>query len=183
MKLSQALKDVKVPVLWSLRPAVLCHPNIPKPMHGLAPRNILGVNWWNKTRKQAYKSTDYHCIACGVHRDKAKNRQWLEGHELYDISYVTGRMKYIETIPLCHYCHSYIHSGRLQMLLRDGKIHQHKYVAIITHGDSVLAMNNIVKPEPYMGLCAVWQDWRLVLDGKEYPPIYKSYNDWLKAWS
>jgi len=73
--------------LWKLRPEVLLCPNVPKPMHGLAPRVVLGSAWWDETRQRAYRSTNYHCIACGVSRERAKYHQWMEGHELYSINY------------------------------------------------------------------------------------------------
>lgn len=169
---------------WKLRPEILLCPNIPQPMHGVAPREILGRQWWDDTRKEAYKSTNYHCIACGVHKTLAKLRQWLEGHELYEINYRKGRMTYLETVPLCHCCHSYIHDGRLQMLLEAGKIHHSKFVTIIQHGDAVLygaglkklTANERVELErnrQLSGKNPEWGDWRLVLNGKLYPPKHR----------
>lgn len=166
---------------WKLRPEVLLSPNIPKPMHCVCPRDILGRNWWNKTRKEAYKSTEYHCIACGVHKSAAKSRQWLEGHELYETDYAKGRHKYIETVPLCHFCHNGIHTGRLRMLLDSGKIHQAKYVAILQHKDRILSQAKLIMPLPYDGPIAEWSKWRLILNGKLYPPKFKSYEEWEQA--
>lgn len=163
---------------WALRPEILLHPNIPKPLHEVAPRNILGASWWNKTRREAYRSTDYHCVACGVHKSVAKYRNWLEGHEVYRIDYLMGRAEYIETVPLCHFCHNYIHDGRLRWLLDTGKLHHGKYTQIIQHGDEVLRRFNLVHPEPYSGPFAEWADWRLVLFDKEYPPKYKTFEEW-----
>lgn len=176
--------------IWTLRPEVLLCQNTPKPMHGVVPREILGSKWWNQTRQAAYKSTDFHCIACGVHKSCAKNRQWLEGHELYEVDYAKGRQVYIETIPLCHFCHNYIHDGRLQMLLQSGKLHQAKFVAIIQHGDDVLARVGLVRPNHVereviilnqCGTIAEWSNWRLVLNNKLYPPKYKTYDEWETA--
>jgi hypothetical protein len=181
--LAETLKGkIKQPAKWETRPEVLLHPNIPKPLHGLAPRVVLGQKWWDATRKEAYKSTNYHCIACGVNKYYATYHQWLEGHELYEINYEKGLMKYVETIPLCHFCHNFIHSGRLQALLDTGEIHHAKYVAIIQHGDRVLKQAGLERSQPYSGKFAEWDKWRLVINRKKYPPLLTE-NQWLEKFT
>lgn len=175
--LPKGLKRAKK-VKWISRPEVLLDPNIPKPMHGTAPREILGSKWWNATRKAAYASTGYCCIACKVHKSEARFRTWLEGHELYAIDYPKGRMVYLETIPLCHCCHAYIHSGRLEALLGKGQIAHAKYVIIIRHGDKVLREAELVKPADYEGPVAAWEDWRLVINGQEHEGQFKTFQEW-----
>lgn len=179
--LAQTLRGKGVnlnPIVWIPKPEILLGANIPKPLHGVAPRVVLGVSWWNKEREKAYASTNYHCIACEVHKIKAKYVKHLEGHEVYAIDYLKGRSVYIETVPLCHFCHNYIHSGRLEALLNAGKIHHAKYTSIIQHGDSILAKSKLTKPIPYSGPFADWKDWRLVVNGNEYPPLYKTFEEW-----
>lgn len=172
-----------------LRPEILLCPNVPKPMHGVAPRVVLGEKWWRETRQAAYKSTSYHCLACGVYKMDAKHRQWMEGHELYSIDYAKGRAVYLETVPLCHFCHNYIHDGRLQALLDKGQITHSKYASIIQHGDAVLLRAGLVKPrhseresrielEIQEGRVAPWGDWRMVINGVEYPPKYATIEEW-----
>lgn len=163
------------------RPEVLLCANTVKPMHCVVPREILGRAWWDKTRMAAYRSTQFHCIACGVHKRQAKEHKWLEGHELYETDYAKGRMVYIETVPLCHYCHSYIHDGRLRALLVKGEVSEEKISEILKHGNEVLALANLTRPKPYNGDMAEWGEWRLVLFGKEYPPKYSNYEEWCKA--
>ena len=177
-RLKQKLAESLANRTWKLRPEVLVGPNTPKPLHGVVPREILGASWWNKTRKAAFASTDNHCIACGVHKLAAKSRQWLEGHEVYDIDYLLGRATYVETVGLCHFCHNYIHDGRLKSLLDQGKIHHQKYTAIIQHGDALLAANRLERTR-YEGPSAEWADWRLVIDGVEYPPRYQTFESWM----
>lgn len=188
-KLKGAFDNLPVfPSGMSLRPEILLHPNIPKPLHGVAPRVVLGRSWWDQTRKAAYKSTNYHCLACGVHKTRAKLRQWLEAHEIYEIDYGKGRAKFLEVVPLCHCCHNYIHDGRLRGLLEQGKLHHSKYVTIIQHGDLVLSQAGLareslaVRDESIMnGKLAEWGSWRLRIGRNLYKPKFKSLEEWMEA--
>jgi hypothetical protein len=161
-------------------------------MHGVTPRSILGQAWWNKTRKAAYESTIYRCLACGIRKREAKGPKWLEGHEVYSIDYLHGRMCYIETVPLCNYCHGFLHDGRMRALLEKGEITHQKFALVMRHGEAVLVAAGLERA-PYEdrqmqvqdmllnGFVAPWRDWRLILDGHEYPPKYKSEEHWRKA--
>lgn len=187
--------------IWTRRPEILLCPQIPDPMHGVAPRVILGKEWWDKTRRLAYESTNFHCIACGVDKYYAKWHKWLEAHEVYDIDYLLGRMTYLETVPLCHFCHNFIHCGRLQALKDKGEISNEKYHAILDHGLNVLTAAGLKKPLPrgaQDGPMADWGDWRLVLPNPEarrltlakssfketieYPPKFKNLDEWKKEY-
>lgn len=119
-------------------PWLLFHPNIPKPLHGLAPRIVLGEKWWNETKKEAKEKFNQHCWACGIHKNKATYHNWLEAHECYSINYSIGQVKYVGTCALCHACHNYIHDGRMQILTNKGDFELEKYGAIIKHGETIL---------------------------------------------
>lgn len=188
MSLARKLKGVK-PKQWTLRPEVLLCSNVPRPMHGVAPRVVLGAKWWNETRRDAYKKAAYHCIACGVHKSKARGHQWLEGHELYNVDYSKGLMVYLETVSLCHYCHSYIHDGRMLGLIEKGQYRHDKYKRVMQHGDQVLRdaglkrltyreREEIVVDMALNGKLAEWSKWRLVIEKKKYKPKFKSEYAW-----
>ena len=125
-----------------LNPEILCHPHIPIPLHGVCPRNIKGTEWWDIVRQEAYKSTDYCCSACGVHKSQAKKHKWLEAHEFWDIDYMTGICKVESIRPLCHYCHNFIHSGRLSMII-DKEKSKEEIIEILEHGFKILKSNNL----------------------------------------
>lgn len=119
-------------------PSLLQHPNLPKPMHGMNPRTLLGQAWWDEKRRAAYAERDFHCWACGVHKLDAQVHQWLEGHEEYKIDYTAGRMEFVRVVALCHFCHSFIHSGRLMALHEKGEITSGRFKKVIVHGLNVL---------------------------------------------
>lgn len=196
------IADIPEPYNGKLHPEILMHPNIPKPLHEVNPRNIMGQVKWDIVRRNAYASTNYHCIACGVHKSEAKGHQWLEAHEFYNIDYQAGRVEIEKIIPLCHYCHNFIHSGRLYMVMGDEKS-EDEVKDILEHGFKILSDNelsafpftihlaNQVDAETYGvisdirpdGETPAWEDWRLVWDGVEYPPKYKTYDEWRKRFA
>ena len=174
-----------------LKPEILTHPNIPKPLHGMNPRSILGSAWWDIERQKAYASTDYHCIACGVHKSQAKVHQWLEAHEYWDINYKTGRCEVKSIEPLCHYCHNFIHSGRLfktKTTIEVREILEHGFnvlsrtglkVFFFTHELARLVRANTFGVKYYTPTGrATWSDFVLILDGKEYKSKFKSMDEW-----
>lgn len=167
----------------------------------------MGQDWWDTERQKAYKSTDYHCLACGVHKSEAKIHKWLEAHEYYKFLYSKGIIEIEKIIPLCHSCHNYIHNGRLMKLVLRREISVDTFWTIVRHGTMVLS-NNKLDNNPFMlgvlhsvygkfrfpqwaeellsypinypkgGGNIPWSQWRLKFNGKLYEPIHKSYEDW-----
>lgn len=180
----------------TLMPEILTHPNIPKPLHGIAPRTIMGQKWWDKTRKEVYAKTDYHCIACGVSKDEAKGHKWLEAHEFWEIDYATGTAKITSIQPLCHYCHNFIHSGRLSKII-GGEKSENEIKHILEHGFKILSKNNLQCFPGTLELAEKigartfnvtayelpdndieWKNWRLVWNGMEYGSKFRDMEAW-----
>lgn len=190
-----------------VRPELLQHPNIPKPMHGMAPRVVLGEKFWDETRKTAYRDNNWHCAACGIHFQKAWKYQRPECHEDYVIDYKEGRMYINKYIALCHACHQFIHCGRAGL-----KLDKEDLQYIVTRGWRILKEHRLYVsrsfytlyedgeiPEPqhfwlkeraykegfsfgqdwYANEERPWSEWRLVVDNKEYKPRFKSAEEWL----
>lgn len=180
-----------------MKPEILTHPNVPKPLHGISPRTIMGKEWWDIERQKVYASTDYHCAACGVHKTQAKGPKWLEGHEYWDIDYKTGVCKIESIEPLCHYCHNFIHNGRLAMVMGKDKT-KDEVIDILKHGLNILSKNKLKGFYGIELLCEKlgvdtlgvkfyvpkinpnleWLDYKLVWNGKEYKSKFKSMTEW-----
>lgn len=159
-------EKMKKALTKTLEPSLLLHPNIPKPLHGTAPRTVLGEAWWLKESNNA-KMKGY-CQACG---DTPKV---LDAHEDYEINYSKGTMTYRRAVALCKDCHNFIHSGRLLSLKEKGIIPESEYTRIMQRGN--LLIQKLEKPE-YRGM-ADWSDWRLIVNGKSYEGKFKSFEDW-----
>jgi len=65
-------------------------------------------------------------------------------------------------------------------MVRDGKETKRKFNAVMKHGRKVLREAKL-KKRTYKGECEEWGKWRMVLQGREYPPVFKTYEDWSKA--
>jgi len=178
-KLKQGLASADT---FQLRPELLLLPNIPKPMHGLAPRVVLGKEWWDRERTEAAVKTGNRCAACGASRWSLKP-QMLEGHEVYAIDYCKGTMTYVECVPLCHFCHMFIHSGLLEVLESQGQITLAQRKMILQHGQRILRRANLRKKQPYSGPCASWSKWRLVIGTKKYKPLTRNYDEWFQRYA
>lgn len=176
---------------------ILCQPHVPKPLHGLNPRTILGNEWWCKVRKKAQELNKYRCFSCGIHKSKAKLHKWLEGHEIWNIDYHTGRCEVIGIASLCHYCHNFIHTGRLHALIMNGDISIDLGIDILQHGFDLLKDKNI-KVFEYTYYMAIelgvdiydikfykvyddceWSDYHMVLANKIYRSKFETYEEWL----
>lgn len=96
---------------------ILEMPNVPAPLHQLAPRTVMGKTAWDYARKKCYFDADYKCQACG----KSLGRGECDAHELYTINYATGESKLSRLVCLCHTCHRLgIHSGRALTMFKKG---------------------------------------------------------------
>ncbi|MDB4311962.1 hypothetical protein N9937_00890 [bacterium] len=196
-------KSSSVP--FKARPEILTHPNIPQPLHGMAPRVIKGRAWWDKTRKAAYEKHQYRCWACG--KSSVTPEMWnsraLEAHENYKIDYAKGEMVVTEITALCSCCHSFIHSGRLDALLVEGKIEPAKAIYILERGFKLLKaaglkpfygtamiyaehfakgfMDSALRLQEDQGVGEIqqdWSEWHLILDGEKHYSKFKNFKEW-----
>ncbi len=161
-------------------PKILLAPNIPQPLHGLNPRSIMGQDWWDVERQKAYKKAGYCCEACGVAKQEAEYHAWLEAHEVYTYAYAKGVATFAGLVALCHSCHNFIHSGRMVMLVRSGKMSAEKERDICRHGQEVLRKAGLRKRQPKPKKVAAWSDWCLMFNGVKYETQFASQEDWAR---
>jgi len=189
------LIDLSAPRPNFVKPELLLHPPIPRPLHGLNPRTIKGQNWWDKHRAKAFALNNHCCWACGVHKTEAYKHRYLEGHEVYDIDYKHGRARFKAIVGLCYSCHAFIHQARLSSLLETKQIPFLEYQHVIDRGTALLDTAGLLKEYKRMqsliagdasGLvndsAVPWSSWRLVIGGKAYPPKFASYDAWRKQY-
>lgn len=92
-------------------------PNIPKPLHRVNPRIIMGEYAWTKARKKAYFDAKYRSEISG---ELCATPGSLHAHEVYDINYVTGTCVFRRICAITPLEHVYfIHSGRMLTLWKN----------------------------------------------------------------
>lgn len=113
---------VKVIDKWSppegedLRPLVAM-PNIPRPLHTVNPRSLLGASTWNHMRRGCYARANNTCEICGNEPENLRNRH---AHEVYEIDYKNGTARFVRVVCLCSLCHlGCIHTGRALTLWKN----------------------------------------------------------------
>ncbi len=121
-----------------VRPEILQHPQIPGPLSGMNPRTIFGKTWWDNTRRAAYRANHFYCHACGGAPDDDPYKSKLEAHECYEVDWKTSTATYLKTAALCYRCHSFIHAGRLRMLVERGHKKATELVAVLRRGYDLL---------------------------------------------
>lgn len=152
------------------RPELLACCPIPMPMHGTAPRLVMGREWWRKVREEAMQRTHYRCAACAAAAPR------LECHEVYDVDHLLGRMTYLETVALCLPCHAYCHPGYLEIQMNEGVVTREYRDMVRARGDEILRMCRVKKKQPpHPDLVADWADWRLVVGEQEFPPAVANF--------
>lgn len=161
------------------KPEILTHPNIPKPLHGIAPRVIKGSEWWDVERKKCYEKAGQKCEACGTKRHDAWPNRWLEAHEEYQRT-SAGLFEFKNLVCLCPACHKFIHSGLRSVLVSVGKMTEEMNDRIQDHGISVLAEAGLMKEwsERHGSNDCEWDGYRMVLNGEFYGPSSRSFRHW-----
>lgn len=115
MKIEKKVERWKAPPKNDVR--LLGMPNIPHPLHSLAPRAIMGATEWNKVRRKCYEDADYKCEICGFQCEPGK----AHAHEIYDIDYKKGTSTFVRCVCLDPICHlRFIHSGRALTMYKHG---------------------------------------------------------------
>lgn len=79
---------------------LLCQPNIPHPLHKLAPRNLMRASEWTAMRTACYEACERKCEVCGADCPPGA----MDAHELYDFDYDSKTSTFIRLVGLCKTC-------------------------------------------------------------------------------
>ena len=145
---------------------ILTHTVLPKSIHGISPRKIMGDSEWNKIKKEKQKIADHHCMCCEEYVPHIPGN-YLECHEIYNINTEKKEFELQDIVCICKRCHEFIHLGRLQMLLKEGRISQEYYNDICNRGENLLKSNGLKRNN--LPLNEINNpDWVLVYKNKKY---------------
>ena len=156
--------DIKLVDHWTMpegddmRPLVAM-PNIPKPLHLMNPRNLLGARTWNCMRKAAYASANDTCEICGDRPEELRRRH---GHEVYDIDYKAGTVTFKRVFCICSLCQlGGIHTGRaLTLFKKDNPLYPKEFLLEgAEHAFSIIDSYNKDHPDADLRAYATYLDY------------------------
>lgn len=139
--------------------AILTMPNVPLPLHTLAPRTIMGQKKWDIVRKREYMRQDYTCAATGQVLGHGK----CHLHELYSIDYAHQTAAFERYAVLDPALHTrFIHSGRAITLFEAGdkQMSRQGLLRTLEDGFALIAKYNTehYEDEP-LRVSATFLDW------------------------
>lgn len=165
------------------RPELILHPQIPKPLHGVAPRVVMGQAWWDEVRHKCYRESGQQCACCAVFFKDVRDFPRPEAHETYSIDYKRGKATFTGVVALCHWCHMAIHVGMAAASLEHGEMSPQDYEYAMAHREkwvklALEAGHQYIDPGPGEKVC--WQDWRLIVGDKIFAPKHKSIGAYMQ---
>lgn len=160
--------------------SILAMPNIPYPLHSLAPRTVLGATTWNFMRKACYKKAGKTCEICG-YKPSGVDGDYCHAHEVYDIDYARQQAEFKRTICLCKRCHLMcIHTGRALTLYKQGNPMYTKERLLVGAEHAFTIINNWNKEHPEeepLRVFSAWLDYMKQPDLKEpMKELIEKYN-------
>lgn len=145
---------------------LLTMPNVPTPLHGCAPRTVMGAAEWNKMRKACYEEHDETCEICGqkLGSKRGGDLPLHNAHEAYELDYETYTSTFKRLICVCPQCHACIHSGRaITCYLNHVPLYDKTYMlGLAEHAFQLVHKWNTLHPED------------------EPLRLYDTYLDWVK---
>lgn len=170
---------------FELRPELLLHPQMPKPLHGLNLRSIVAPSEWDRIRRAAYALHGDCCWACGERKrgigPTGRRNGDLFGHECFEFDYARGEGRIVEVVAICSDCSDYIHIGRIRMLIQEGVLPETEFDRISEHGSEILKRAGLSKlPLSYIGEIAPWPEWHVFYQGQKYLTLFEDYNAWAR---
>lgn len=99
---------------------IIAMPNVPAPLHRVAPRTVLGDSTWTHMRKYCYYNADYKSQISGIDLDGSTNDLKCNAHELYSYDYIHGKAYFERAVCISPIEHNFIHSGRMLTMYKKG---------------------------------------------------------------
>lgn len=159
-----------------VRPEILLQ-ELPKPLHTITPRFIMGGDKWSKAKRQAAASNNYCCWCCGVNiNDTTPNR--LEGSPIIHTEFEWKIVYFRGVAAVCYKCNSFINLSSVRITEQKGLRESGFSQTIIHHGAALV--NVLQKIENINNAYAIndFKNWRYNFDGVEYSSRFDSNDDY-----
>ena len=145
--------DVKTVLAWTAPKEdgapIIAMPNVPTPLHGCAPRTLLGQSTWEHLRKRCYFDANYKSQISGEDLDGSIPSKRCNAHELYSYDYTKGTAYFERAVCISPLEHNFIHSGRMLTMYKKGNPLMPKSYLLkaVENGFSIISKWNKAHPK------------------------------------
>lgn len=145
--------DIKTVLAWTAPKEdgapIIAMPNVPAPLHGVAPRTVLGDSTWTHMRKRCYYDAGYKSQISGEWLDGSSSDARCHAHELYSYDYTKGTAFFERAVCISPLEHNFIHSGRMLTMYKKGNpLMPKKYLLkIVENGFRIINEWNKANPD------------------------------------
>jgi len=150
---------------------------LPKPLHGITPRFIMGGKMWNKKKNAAALKNNYCCWVCGVNVNDTEPKR-LEGAPVFFVVEETKRVIFRDVAALCKKCNSFLNLSILWKMEKRGLCKKELIEQIILHGDNFVDVVKKIENINVMFAVNDFKNWRYFFDGIEYYSRFDSLEEY-----
>jgi hypothetical protein len=149
---------------------------LPKPLHTITPRFILGNSEWKRLKQKASLDNNYCCWCCGVNVNDT-TPQRLEGAPIFHVEYEYKMVYFRGVAAVCYMCNQFLN---LRKVIDSAVKHNNTETLfqIRLHGDALV--NVVDKLINIFNASQIndFQNWRYNFNGVEYFSPFKNVDEY-----
>ena len=156
-----------------IKPEILLQ-ELPKPLHTITPRFILGGKEWRKLKNIAAAQNNFCCWGCGVNINETQTFKRLEGAPVFVVEEKYKIVYHRDVAALCYKCNSFLNISKVKSMEAQGLYEKGFSEEIVLHGSALVNVLEKIENINVMNSQNDFANWCYNFNGVEY---FSRFND------